>query len=67
MPYDPNCSHTWIANSGQGGEPEFRLNRQMGSKPTMHVVCCKCNCRTWFTEDKWTALPMSTADEATRT
>jgi hypothetical protein len=52
-----NCAHYWIQNSGRGGEPEFRPNRQMSPYPTMHVACSKCGTRTWFTEKQWLALP----------
>lgn len=54
---DDTCAgHIWIANSGQGGGPEFRLNRMMSAKPLMHVRCDVCGCRTWFTEEQWEAL-----------
>jgi hypothetical protein len=39
MQADDECSHLWITNSGQGGAPEFRPNRQMSPAPTMHVMC----------------------------
>lgn len=52
-----NCDHYWIPNSGQGGEPEFRPNRQMSREPLMHVMCSRCKCRTWFTEKQWNAIP----------
>lgn len=53
----PECSHYWIPNSGKGGEPEFRLSRQMGTEPVMHVMCSLCDTRTWFTEKQWQAIP----------
>ncbi len=45
------CEHDWIANSGRGGVPEFRINRQVSSKPVMHAKCALCGDRTWFTRD----------------
>lgn len=51
------CEHYWIPNSGRGGDPEFRQNRQMSHEPLMHVQCGKCKCRTWFTEKQWWAIP----------
>jgi hypothetical protein len=51
------CVHYWISNSGFGGEPEFRPNRQMSSEPLMHVKCSLCDARTWFTEKQWRAIP----------
>lgn len=51
------CPHYWIPNSGLGGDPEFRLNRQMSTEPLMHVMCEKCKCRTWLTEKQWNAIP----------
>lgn len=48
-----DCDHIWLANSGKGGEPEFRLNRQLSSEPLMHVLCAECNARTWLTEAQW--------------
>jgi hypothetical protein len=50
------CRHVWIANSGRGGEPQFRVNRQMSSEPLMHVTCRTCGTRTWFTEAQWNTL-----------
>jgi len=50
------CNHIWITNSGDGGEPDFRKNSQMGREPLMHVQCEKCNARTWFTEKQWKQL-----------
>ena len=52
-----DCAHYWIPNSGQGGEPDFRRNRMMSTTPTMHVMCGRCGCRTWFTEEQWKAIP----------
>ncbi len=51
------CAHCWVSNSGNGGEPEFRLNRHMSTEPLMHVMCSKCGSRTWFTEKRWKELP----------
>lgn len=51
------CNHVWVSNSGQGGEPEFRLNRHMSDKPLMHVRCSECGCRTWLTREQWDATP----------
>ena len=50
------CRHVWIANSGRGGQPDFRTNRQMASVPIMHVECRTCGTRTWFTDQQWAAL-----------
>lgn len=49
------CKHIWVANSGRGGEPDFRLNRQMSNEPLMHVKCSICGDRTWLTEAQWLA------------
>jgi len=51
-----SCSHTWVANSGHGGESEFRMNRMMSPHPLMHVQCSTCNARTWFSETQWSQL-----------
>lgn len=51
------CAHAWVANTGRGGEPIYRLNRMMNASPLMHVQCGKCNARTWFTEAQWKAMP----------
>jgi hypothetical protein len=51
------CEHYWIPNSGQGGEPVFRPNRQMSVEPIMHVRCELCGERTWFTEKQWNNIP----------
>ncbi len=56
------CSHSWVANSGQGGEPVFRMNRTMSRDPLMHVMCSKCGARTWFSEAKWKQLPVGKSD-----
>ncbi len=53
------CHHIWVANSGRGGEPDFRPNRQMSSEPLMHVTCRTCGTRTWFTQKQWLALPVA--------
>lgn len=49
-----DCQHNWVTNSGDGGDPDFR--RGLGPEPTMHVLCSKCNARTWLTEAQWEAL-----------
>lgn len=49
------CDHKWVANSGRGGDPSFRLNRQMSNVPVMHVTCAICGARTWLTEAQWLA------------
>lgn len=51
------CAHYWIQNSGEGGEPEFRPNRQFANAPVMHARCSICHDRTWFTEAQWNAIP----------
>ena len=48
-----DCNHNWVANSGNGGEPEFRLNKQMSLKSVMHAKCSLCNSRTWVDKDYW--------------
>jgi len=50
------CKHIWVANGGHGGEPVFKLNRQMGSEPIMHVMCRTCETRTWLSDKQWNAL-----------
>jgi hypothetical protein len=56
------CRHVWIANSGRGGEPQFRVNRQIppwvraSSEPLMDVTCRTCGTRSWFTEAQWNTL-----------
>jgi hypothetical protein len=62
-----DCAHYWIPNSGQGGEPDFRVNRTMGPAPLMHVMCSKCRCRTWFTEKQWWAIPATLSPETRST
>ena len=47
------CTHRWSSNSGRGGEPDFRLNRQMATAPIMHVTCIHCGDRTWVDEVIW--------------
>lgn len=59
-----NCKHIWIANSGRGGEPEFRLNRQMSDYPLMHVRCSGCGARTWKTGVQWDALAEAADDSS---
>ena len=51
-----DCAHIWIANSGAGGEPKFRMNRHMSHEPLMHVTCSECNSRTWLSENDWDAM-----------
>jgi hypothetical protein len=53
-----SCDHYWIPNSGRGGEPEFKFNRQMSAEPTMHVMCSTCGDRTWLTEKQWAEIPV---------
>jgi len=45
--------HTWVANSGTGGEPKFRMYGDMSEEPLMHVCCYECNARTWMTMWEW--------------
>ena len=47
------CKHAWVANSGQGGEPEYKPELQFGSEPVMHVSCYLCGDLTWFTAGQW--------------
>lgn len=49
------CKHKWVSNSGRGGAPQFRMNRQMSPYPLMPVRCSECNSRTWMTEAQWQA------------
>lgn len=58
-----SCSHTWAANSGRGGTPEYRPNRAMSPVPLMHVQCEKCGVRTWFSEVQWERLVHPTRAE----
>lgn len=51
------CNHKWISNSGEGGEPEFRLNPQIAHEPVMHIECERCGARTWVTKVQWYAIP----------
>lgn len=60
-----SCAHAWVPNTGRGGEPQFRANRMMGPRPTMHVQCSRCGARTWFTETQWQLLHVS-ATEGTK-
>lgn len=50
------CVHQWVSNSGKGGEPDFRANRQAWSGVKMHVRCSECGGRTWLSPDAWEAL-----------
>lgn len=51
------CAHYWIPNSGRGGEPVFKRNRQLATEPVMHVRCARCGARSWFTREAWHAIP----------
>ncbi len=53
------CKHVWVANSGRGGEPVFKINRQMHGSPIMHAKCSVCGDRTWFTVSQWAAVAMT--------
>lgn len=55
------CDHYWMPNSGRGGEPEYRPNRQMSHELLMHVRCSQCGARTWFTEKQWHDIPVRAA------
>jgi hypothetical protein len=50
-----NCTHIWVANSGSGGAPRYRIG--MCADPVMHVMCELCGDRTWFTQEQWAAIP----------
>ncbi len=52
-----DIEHVWVANSGHGGEPVYRPNRQMSADPLMHVRCDDCGARTWFTQEQWESIP----------
>lgn len=56
------CEHVWLANSGRGGEPDFRLNRMMWFGEKMHVLCEVCGCRTWLSPEEWLAHCVPGAD-----
>ena len=60
----PECSHIWISNSGAGGLPRWRMNRQLSNEPLMNVRCSECNARTWMTNDQWNDLPEANYSEA---
>ena len=47
------CKHRWVANSGRGGEPLFKMNRQMAVGLIMYVKCSKCDARTWLDPKAW--------------
>lgn len=51
-----DCEHIWVANSGKGGDPDYRPNRLWSAVPIMHVRCEICNARTWKTREQWEAL-----------
>lgn len=53
------CEHVWVGNSGKGGAPEWRQNRQMWAGLRMHVKCELCHARTWMSQDQWKALPIA--------
>lgn len=53
MSHDMPCAHVWVANSGRGGVPDYRPNRQMWHGVKMHVACVKCRCRTWLSPEQW--------------
>ena len=59
---DLDCEHQWVSNSGAGGEPDFRMNRQMSAVALMHVKCYVCDDRTWFTKQQWEALSYSSTE-----
>lgn len=51
-------AHSWIANSGRGGEPVYKTSPNGPRAPlTMHVRCDSCGARTWLTRQQWEALP----------
>jgi hypothetical protein len=60
------CNHVWVANSGKGGKPDFRPNRQMSYEPLMHVACRTCWTRTWLTKAQWDAQPHGPLDHLDR-
>lgn len=51
-----DCEHIWVANSGEGGDPDYRWNRQISLLPIMDVKCEICNAKTWKTREQWEAL-----------
>lgn len=53
MEKNKQCNHKWVSNSGKGGNPNFKFNRQMSNEPLMHIMCSKCNTRTWVTKNQW--------------
>lgn len=55
------CSHRWVANSGQGGEPVFKANRMISAEPVMHVACSICGSRTWMTKAQFGRRPKTAA------
>ena len=59
---DLDCEHQWVSNSGVGGEPDFRMSRQMSAVALMHVKCFVCGDRTWFTKQQWEALPYTSTE-----
>lgn len=50
------CDHLWIANSGKGGQPDFKVIAGMSLFPLMHVQCEKCNDRTFLTKKNWFSI-----------
>lgn len=53
------CDHLWVSNSGQGGEPVFKMNRQMSTFPVMHVKCKECGSRTWVNNSQWILMEIN--------
>jgi hypothetical protein len=47
-------THSWIANSGRGGEPAYKPGPNGPRAPhVMHVRCDGCGARTWLTRAEW--------------
>lgn len=46
----------YVSNSGRGGPPRFRTNRQLSTNPLMHVMCAITGARTWVHEKRWELL-----------
>lgn len=52
-----NCRHIWEStDTDVEGNPSFRVNRMMWSGERAHVICTKCNARTWMTREEWDDL-----------
>jgi len=62
---DERCNHRWVSNSGRGGVPDFRVNRQLALEPIMHIACEKCHARTWMTQSQWYDMRSLSAGERT--